>query len=99
MSNLTDGNGHTISNNNIAIKSATSVVTLEGGENPRVVSAITGAYRTFGNDVLTFIKRDTGTNGGVIGSYGVAAGLKLTVPELQEQGNYAGTLIYTIYPN
>jgi len=99
MTNMTNGNGALLSNQNIAIKTATNIVTIAWASNPNVVSAITWVYKTFGNDVLTFIKRDPWSNGWLIGTYWVSPALKVTIPQLQNSWNYSGTLIYTIYPN
>jgi hypothetical protein len=99
MSDMTDGDGHALSNSNIAIKTATAIITLSWSSNPNVTSAITWSYRTFGDDVLTFIKRDPGSNSWLKWSYATSPALEITIPELQNMGNYSGTLIYTLYPN
>ncbi|MCX6824834.1 MAG: hypothetical protein NTY80_01300 [candidate division SR1 bacterium] len=99
MGNMSNQSGNILSNNNIAVKTATGVITLSGSSNPNVVSGITGSYTTFGNSVLTFIQRNAGANGGLTGTYAISPAIEITVPELQSVGNYSGTMIYTLYPN
>jgi len=99
MTNLVDEHGNILSNDNIAIKTATNIQTLSWSTNPNVVSWITWSYIPFSNNVLTFIKRNPWINGGAKWIYGVAPALELTIPQLQNAGNYSWTLIYTLYPN
>jgi hypothetical protein len=45
------------------------------------------------------IKRNTGTNNGVIGQYGTLPEMQLIIPAYQAVGTYSGTLTYTLYSN
>jgi hypothetical protein len=45
------------------------------------------------------IKRNTGTNNGVIGQYGTLPQMQLIIPAYQAVGTYSGTLTYTLYSN
>ena len=51
------------------------------------------------NSAVTFLKRDTAANFGVIGKYGKYPQLQLIIPAYQAVGSYLATLIYTIYEN
>ena len=45
------------------------------------------------------IIRNTGTNNGLIGQYGVLPQMQLIIPAYQAVGTYTGTLTYTLYSN
>ncbi|HMS91821.1 MAG TPA: hypothetical protein PKC87_06355, partial [Candidatus Absconditabacterales bacterium] len=97
ISNITNTNGDVLPYSRIAIKALNNIVTLSGTSNPRVYSAITGVYQYFTAAPLTFIKRDTAANGGVIGTYGLQTVWKVDVPPLQNIGSYTGVITYTLY--
>ncbi|HMT01355.1 MAG TPA: hypothetical protein PKC14_03435, partial [Candidatus Absconditabacterales bacterium] len=97
--NLTGPNGP-IAASNVAVKvTSTGTVLLTGAANPRVVVADTlVAYQAL-NSPVTFIKRDTAANSGVIGKYGSYPFLQVSVPAFQAIGNYTATLTYTLIEN
>jgi hypothetical protein len=45
------------------------------------------------------IIRNTTTNNGIIGKYGVLPQLQLLIPAYQAVGTYTGTITYTLYTN
>jgi hypothetical protein len=75
------------------------ITTMSGSTNTRVeVQADMAAYQSL--DVARqLIIRDTATNDGVVGKYGVLPQLQLVIPAYQSVGTYTATLTYTIYEN
>ena len=57
--------------------------------------ALSTGYQALDNS-RTFIYRDTGPNGGIVGYYGANIGLKINIPENQARGTYLGTLLFTL---
>ena len=99
---LSTTGGAAIAASNIAFQAdnASGVyVVMSGAANPNVViNSLVSGYQTL--DVArTWIYRNVGVNTGVIGQYGQAIDLRISVPASQPAGNYAGTLIYTVVEN
>jgi hypothetical protein len=97
ISDLDNGSGDIIPYDFIAIKALSGIDTLLWTPNPNIYSAITWEYQYFDIAPLTFIKRDTVSNGGVIGTYGLQTVWKINIPALQNIGNYTGLITYTLY--
>ena len=97
ISDMNNGSGDIVPYTAVAIKALTGIVTLSGTTNPRVYSAITWTYQYFTASPLTFIKRDTASNGGVTGTYGLQTVWKVDIPALQNIGNYTWVITYTLY--
>lgn len=75
------------------------ITTMSGSANTRVeVHAGMTTYQSL--DVARqLIIRNTATNDGVVGKYGVLPQLQLVIPAYQSVGTYTATLTYTIYEN
>lgn len=98
MSGALDGPWtETIAASNVAVKSDGNITTLSGSNNSNVTVDIS-TFTTLDNAV-TYIKRDNGTNNGLIGKYGNKPELQLTIPAFQSVGQYTGTIVYTLIEN
>lgn len=92
-------NGATIDKDLLTIKE-TSLDLIAGWVNALVVDGnLTATYQSFGTTPLTFISRNTATNNGVIGKYGINPDFELTIPAYTPVGDYTGILTYTLYEN
>jgi hypothetical protein len=89
---------NTLANSNIAFK-ATAITTLSGTTNSNVTlgSGLTN-YQTL-NTILTYIKRDPGTNNGITGKYGDTPRLQISLPPYQAVDNYHAIINFTLYEN
>jgi hypothetical protein len=72
---------------------------LTGTANPNVQNQLSNVTYVALNNPVTYIKRDSGVNSGVIGKYGDLPWIKIQVPAFQSVGSYSGTLTYTIIEN
>ncbi|AKH33147.1 hypothetical protein XF24_00824 [candidate division SR1 bacterium Aalborg_AAW-1] len=97
ISDLTS-TGSTISKSNIQIK-ADPITTLSGSTNPAVILDSSILSFTSLSSPVTFIKRNSGTGGGIKGIYGSKINLQVNIPAYQTIGTYTGTLTYTLYEN
>ena len=97
ISDLDNGSWDVIPYTTIAIKSLNGVETLSWSANSNVYSAITWTYQYFTASPLTFIRRDTGANGGLIWTYGIYTVWKIDIPALQNIWNYTWVITYTLY--
>lgn len=85
----------TIPNTAISIKAPTTVTKLAGNENPAVrLDSAWGNYRAL-NNPLTFLDKAVNA-GGILGKYGAAPSIKITIPAYQRMGKYTSTLTYTL---
>jgi len=72
---------------------------MAGSANTNVqIQASMSAFQSL-NIVRQLIIRNTATNNGVIGQYGVLPQMQLIIPAYQAVGTYTGTLTYTLYTN
>ncbi len=85
---------------NVFMKTPSSTTTLLAGAANAgvVVDAGMSAFQSL-ETPRQLIKRNTGTNNGVIGQYGTLPQLQLIIPAYQAVGTYTGTLTYTLYSN
>jgi hypothetical protein len=90
----------TMLRSNIFMKTASLFATLLAGiANPSVIiDAGMAAFQSL-DTPRQLIKRNTGTNNGVIGQYGTLPEMQLIIPAYQAVGTYTGTLTYTLYSN
>jgi len=100
---LSGPGGATIPRSNVSVKTANTgsagVTTMAGTANTNVViDAGMASYQSLDN-ARTYIKRDTGTNNGVIGKYGALPQMQIVIPAYQSVGVYTATLVYTLYEN
>lgn len=99
VSNLTSVMGATIPTTSMQIK-ADPIVTLSWAANASVIidSGLSGSYTPVSGSML-FIKRNTGTGPGVVGTYWSKLRLKVSVPAFSPVGMYTGTVTYTLIEN
>jgi hypothetical protein len=92
--------GATIPAANVFTNVTTTGTTLvTGSANANVVVADGLAAWSALDSAQTFIKRDTGTNNGLLGQYGSLPQLRVDIPAYQAVGTYTATLCYTLYEN
>lgn len=96
VTNLSGSAANFIPASNVYIK-ADTVTKLDGTDNANVVVNIP-TYTALDTPV-TFLKRDTAVNNGVIGEYGTWPWLRVEIPAYQTVDTYQGTLTYTLYEN
>ncbi len=98
--NLVGPGGATINDENVAMSTTTTGVTvITGTTNPRVV-VHNGMIAFQSLDAArTLIKRDTAANFGVVGHYGTLPNMQVLIPAWTAVGTYTGTLVYTLYEN
>lgn len=101
--NLVGPNGASIQDINVSMKTpstgAGAITLLAGTPNPRViVNAGMANYQTL-EVPRNLIERNTATNFGVIGKYGVLPEMQVVIPAYQSVGQYTGTLVFTLHEN
>lgn len=100
---LVGPNGASIPAANVSMKTPTTgpggITLLAGTTNSRVVvNAGMANYQTL-ETPKNLIQRDTATNFGVIGKYGVLPQMQVIIPAYQSVGQYTGTLVFTLHEN
>lgn len=99
----TTGGSATMLRTNIFMKTAAigsaGITLLAGTANTNVaIHAGMTAYQSL-DTARQLIIRNTATNNGVIGQYGVLPQMQMIIPAYQAVGIYTGTLTYTLYSN
>lgn len=96
-----DGPGTaTIPASSVSVKvDSTASVTLSGTANANVDLPVGLLSYTPLDSAVTFLRRLTGANDGVVGKYGKYPELQIVVAAYQAVGDYVGTLVYTLYEN
>ena len=98
--NLAGSGTNSISSGNVYAQVGSTGTTLLSGQANANVQVATGMLSFSAlNNAVTFIKRDTATNNGVVGKYGALPTLRVDIPAYQAVGTYTATLVYTLYEN
>jgi len=75
------------------------ITTMAGTANTNVqVQSAMSSFQSL-DTARQLIIRNTTTNNGIIGKYGVLPQLQLLIPAYQAVGTYTGTITYTLYTN
>jgi hypothetical protein len=98
VSTLTGSITGSVSNSSIQIK-ADAITLISWTPNPAVyVDSAMSSYRAATWSLL-FIQRDIWSWGGIFGTYGSKAWLKIDIPAYANLGTYTGTITYTLIEN
>lgn len=94
---------NTIDASNVLAKTASTgpgaIVLMNGTANSNVeVDAVMATFQSL-DGAVTFIKRDTGANSGLVWQYGALPEMRVDVPAYQPVGVYTGNMVYTLFEN